>query len=53
MWKDIHLHHGVKDPAEYRRLVKKGILKCYVICWYQLMDGGRVLAVWAIIHVRE
>ncbi len=53
MWKDMHLHHGVATMEEYVRLVKAGKLKCYVICWYQLLNNGRVLAVWAIIIADE
>jgi hypothetical protein len=53
VWKDMHLHHGVQDPETYWRMVKAGRMKVYIICWYQLMDGGHVLAVWAVIQVVE
>ncbi len=52
-WRNMHLHHGYPCMASYERAVRSGKQKCYVLCWYQLVDGGRIIAVWAIIFIDE
>ena len=51
MWKNMHVHMGYHTMEAYQQAVLAGKTKVFVICWYQLMDNGRVLAVWAIIRI--
>ena len=51
MWKNMHLHMGYHTMEAYQQAVLAGKAKVFVICWYQLMDDGRVLAAWAIIRI--
>jgi hypothetical protein len=52
-WRNMHLDHGFRTAEEYDRAVRSGRCKAYVVCWYQLVDDGRVLYVWAIIYLNE
>ena len=52
-WHDVHLDHGFTSATEYERAVKVGRCKVYILCWYQLLQGGHVIAVWAILLIRE
>ena len=52
-WKNMHLDHGYTSEADYEVAVKAGRCKVYVVCWYQLLDSGAIMAVWAINYVQE
>jgi hypothetical protein len=47
-WHGQHSDHGYHDSAVYFRDMWSGRTKCYVLCWYQLMDGSMILTVWAV-----
>ena len=46
-WHGQHSDHGYPDAAVYFRDMWSGRTRCYVLCWYQLMDGSMSLQVWA------
>jgi hypothetical protein len=50
-WQGQHSDHGYHAAALYFRDVYSGRVKCYVVCWYQMMDGNHVLQVWATYFV--
>ena len=50
-WRNMHLDHGFASEEAYERAVKAGRCKIYVLCWYQVLDGGAIMAVWAIIFL--
>jgi hypothetical protein len=47
-WHGQAADHGATDERQYFRLVVDGILVTYVLCWYQLADGTRVIEAWPI-----
>ena len=50
-WHGQHSDHGYHDAALYFRDMYSGRVKCYVVCWYQLMDGTHQLQAWATYFV--
>ena len=47
-WEDQHIDHDVATREQYFTRVRCGVRFVFVICWYQLIDGSRLITAWPI-----
>lgn len=52
-WNTEHTDHGIATREGYYTQVINGVMTCYILCWYQLMDSTWVITAWPVLLGRR